>query len=246
MRTLIFRADILPSSSGLKYVRKGTDSVSLVSANKCTRQENTILRATMLFYGHLRDNEVAKCPTHLNLEEGGSKSLRNSVTIQKPQITSTVKTMAAHPSGMSVSAYWTIWCHNPEAQNHFNPEEGGSTSLRNVCTHILGYVVSQSRSKKSFQLWRRQYVPPKRRYTHTALYGVTIQKPKVTSTLKEAAYPSETSTDFQRTTGRCIAEDTTLQEIRRSAAMIESRSDTDSRLALTPAAAATNITNCRL
>jgi hypothetical protein len=28
--------------------------------------------------------------------------------------------------------------------------------------------------------------------------------------------------------------------------MIESRSDTDSRLALTPAAAATNITNCRL
>jgi hypothetical protein len=65
----MFRTDTLPSSSGLKNVLRGTDSVSLVSA---------ILRATMLSYRHLRGNEFGNCPIHTSIvkkeAEGGSET----------------------------------------------------------------------------------------------------------------------------------------------------------------------------
>lgn len=124
----MFQKDILQSFSGLKYIRRGTDFVSLVSTNKYGGQETTLLRTTMLFYRHMRGNEIGNCLHILTLKKG-----------------------AANPSETSVSVSWTIWCHNPEVQNQFNPE-GDSISLRNVGIRTLDYMASKPRSTKSLPL----------------------------------------------------------------------------------------------
>jgi hypothetical protein len=89
----------------------------------------------------------------------------------------TQKMEATWPSETSVSYH--------KISRHYNPEDGGSMVFRNVG------ILPQYLSALQHRRWR-QHGLPKRRYSTTALHGITTQK-------MEAAWRSEKSVSYHST-----------------------------------------------